>query len=1373
MKEESLHLTRRDTPVTQNDLNDLASSHQLMNGDKNSKAPLPSMDNILITTSSPNPDPNLNEIPLELPTKKLYSSKRAKCLIFLAIIFIFCGLAITAYFLYNFLIDKQQNDYRFPFLSKEEAQKVISFYEADTHYKTLPEKQREHYLQGYYKQFLLSPSRRLLSEDTSDVVKFTPENISDSYFLIVNSTKTKEKKLQAEENDYNFTETADSNGDEQKIEHYKIEYIVFNSTNESIFIWVTLENVTRKGDETDETESETESNTEATKVLSMEELITVWEDPDHSKRTSLFDEMKEEMIIHMISCKLLRIGGIETCDKPNLLKNETYETIINGLYLYFPDFRARHANIFYNGEINKEKETDKTYNTENGEQLSQEINVQITNKETLSTSFEKQIAKEENQTAYLTKTNYVSSTMVDPYTGRILQAKSITSFKMFPREKNANLSQSDQDFINDLQSNTEIATFYNETRKVEENELEVLRDYWGSIVKVSIYDPINNMTKTDSDIANNSNSTFSNITNRRLLRSGQIVAEQSFDILDTRAAGIRFISDMNVKCYYDNYCYPVLKLDISGLAILYHNFDPIKIYAVQRFYKGFSFLKVVVLDNIIRLSSLAEEIIGNIGDIVSLFLYTSKNIVNGIYKFWELRKDELHNKLNQFTYNLLEMLNFTKVIFPVINQEMVQMFKDIMGNIEIELNSEYSIYYNKIQNVLPSLQAEYQNYQQKLPYVKIPQEDLAKILNIIDNVFMKNYDNVFYEMGSELFKWEDRISHWTEHILDNITDIIPKNDIFHFQEAFTKLSQEFLKYINIETEQSDFIQKTTDELNTSYINYKNLYKTNYNFQRQLLLQNLNDFKTLVSQNIIPTETNFSDNFKENLYQSSVFLNETQLERLFVYQKSLELENRLQEIIKNRVNVTFGSIKRQMEAKFNEFLRNFIDFYDEIKKTLFELLEVILAKDYNNFKSFEISLKALVEKLKKFIDLVKSMFNRLMDPIFRPKREEIIEMKKINLFKVAEYIEETFQSLLKVKEAFLLEIKAIPHKLYLLSQRNVSRLLELKTLRMLQSDLTADDQRNLYDKILERISEFLAPVIVKGDYVLELFQLATKYLENDEDSFSKRMFGVLQEKIVNFIENHNRLVRLNITTTFSPLYGTIEVYFTSIQILRGPLRLLLPPDGVNKLIDLYTLISLTYRQPLAFAGYSFGFFKIGISLSLIIQFKMYVNAEWGWIKNKEQGKSHGELFIRLIPSAEILAGFIAEASFIFVRFSVGLNIILIKADIPVKFTLNYEISSERFFCRSLLKVDLFLYPLSIEHWYEYQFLELRWIRIRIKLWFVKFWIWILWPQWGRKHSMRYFHPTVSYHRNLMEKELFKKDIYYLDKVEEYLVDALGI
>ena len=107
----------------------------------------------------------------------------------------------------------------------------------------------------------------------------------------------------------------------------------------------------------------------------------------------------------------------------------------------------------------------------------------------------------------------------------------------------------------------------------------------------------------------------------------------------------------------------------------------------------------------------------------------------------------------------------------------------------------------------------------------------------------------------------------------------------------------------------------------------------------------------------------------------------------------------------------------MQAKYDEFLRNFLTFYNELESSLFDLLDKVFANDDSNIKLFLKQLSDLITKLKEFFAIVKSMITRLLDENFHPTKDEIIEMKKINLFKVADYLQETFNEFEKVKTAF--------------------------------------------------------------------------------------------------------------------------------------------------------------------------------------------------------------------------------------------------------------------------------------------------------------------------------------------------------------------
>ena len=768
---------------------------------------------------------------------------------------------------------------RFPYLSEEEEKKVVEFYQRDPYFASLSESLQEYYLKGYYYQFVQNQgNHRILTENVTEALKFTPLNISDCYFLVINSTETKQKQLNpsyTSEDDSNNTNTTKG----QKVENYLTQFIVYQSNNDSIYVWITLENLTNKSESQQQSSTQQDSTSQDTSdgsnsdtsdsipqgnndVLNMSELVKIWDDSDTTKKPSLLEATKDNLVINMVSCKLLRRGGIESCDKPALMSNETYETIINGLSMYFPDFTKKHANIFFNDNLTQENTDNKTYLNSNGTNVSHDIALKVNDdesKQTLSTTVEKKMSDTNEQDSnryYNSQTTYNSSTIIDPYTGRTLYSLSTAHFKLFTLNDTANLSETDQQFLRDLASNTSISLYYNETQQVSDSELQVYSDYWNYIQKSSISDPINNMPQK-SNISNETNNSARRLQMLYYTGSGQLVASERFSLFDTTKGGIHFYSYFQVDCYYDNYCYPFISLQVGNNPLGFEvtaYFYPLRIYAIQRFYKAFSFLKIVVLNNIKLLSDLAVQIIGNVGDLVVTVLFISKGIINEIHNFWLARKEILYVTLNKTIWNLNEMLNFTKNMFPVIDQEMVQMFKDVMGNSEIELNSEYSIYYNKIQGILPILQSEYQSFQQKLPYVNISDSEIQNIIKTLESLVSENYDPLYSQMNNSLNQWGDQISHWAPNILQNISNMIPLNDIFTFKEAYTKLNRLFIDYLQKEAQQTDLVNLTANELRTEYNSNQNILKITYDSQRPLIIQAVNNLKSLFLQRTSPTNT---------------------------------------------------------------------------------------------------------------------------------------------------------------------------------------------------------------------------------------------------------------------------------------------------------------------------------------------------------------------------------------------------------------------------------------------------------------------------------------------------------------------------------------
>lgn len=1272
---------------------------------------------------------------------------------------------------------------------------IINF---DPAFQNLPEEKQTFYKLGFFNQLKeYSKRKRLLqSSDSSDdsIMYFAALNKSENYFLTVNSTKTKEANLQVNSDyDESFTEETDEIETEPqtKIENYSMYYICFDSSNTSIFMRVILVNLTEKAHDSNNNEntdenSDTEDNDSD---VTMDDLINTWKDSDTSKKTSLLAEFTEKMLFYIMTCELSRFGGIKVCQKPDLLSDELYQIMVNGLYLYYPDFKVQNTNIFYNGQLDSEKSEEKKYNSKDSK-VSQEIDININeDDDSVSSSVDKNMENSDTQSGsgvYGSQTSYKSKSIVDPYSGRVLTASSQSNFHYFAMNTQ-NLSKESEDLVKNLRANSEITTFFNETNDLDDIVMDIYQDYWNTLTFTSYEDPVNNMPKQKNDTDNQTNSSNNTANESRIIQSSPLISEKNFQLFNKNVGGVTTRGDFEVKCYYDNYCYTKLTLDLIFIKIV-KNFNPLKIYAVRRFYTGFSFLKVVVLENILRFSDLSIEIMGKIVDVAAFFLYVSKDTIQEILRFWEARKEVLEESLGKFTKNLNDMLNFSQILFPVIDQEMVQMTKDIGGNFETEQDSENKIYYNKLMDILPYLQSEILNFQQKLPYVNFTSEDISKIMNNIDNLFLNRYDQLASEVISYSKEWAPQIQQYGPGIIEKISSIIPENDIFHFQEAFEKLNYDFLKYLQIENNLTNLVNKTEDELQTSYVNFQNIHQGNNVTQRQLIVDNLNVLKSDIQNRGEPTDTAFSQTYKEEIFNSSMFLNDVAFENVFIVQKPQPVEQRLREIIRNRLNVTFASIKRQMEAKFYEFLRNFIEFYDQIRDALRELMQVVLEKERENFKEFIKKLDDLLETLKKFKEDLARLIQRMQDPNFVPTKDEIIEMKKINLFKVPEYFEESFQALLDAKTRFLDEMKAIPHKIYTLSQKYIDNngskrlLAEEKRSRKLQFwdfldfiPKTQDDLKNIYDKIIDKIKDFMAPIIKKGDFILVLFDLGTKYLENSEDSFVQKMFVYLKEEMLNLIDNHNISLHFDMRNSFSSVYNRSDPWFSSIQIMKGPLRLLLPPDGVNKLMDEYQIFQFTIPIFTLSAGFNLGFIQLYTKLSLVLSFEMYINGEWGWLKNNKNGLYTGELFIELVPTAKIFLGFTVEMAFIFIKFGAFAGVDLFAGDIRNRFTLDYQIDTinNHFFCRSWMKGWLELYPMSWEHGYYYQFLVLKWKRIRIKIWFIKFYIWIPYFTWGRKHITRYVYKTFIYRKDLYEREFFKKSLYYLDQVEVYLINGLGV
>lgn len=54
---------------------------------------------------------------------------------------------------------------------------------------------------------------------------------------------------------------------------------------------------------------------------------------------------------------------------------------------------------------------------------------------------------------------------------------------------------------------------------------------------------------------------------------------------------------------------------------------------------------------------------------------------------------------------------------------------------------------------------------------------------------------MYQKIENNLDIWLQEISLWNENIIENITKIIPKNDIFHFPEAYSKLKILFVELI--------------------------------------------------------------------------------------------------------------------------------------------------------------------------------------------------------------------------------------------------------------------------------------------------------------------------------------------------------------------------------------------------------------------------------------------------------------------------------------------------------------------------------------------------------------------------------------------------
>lgn len=253
--------------------------------------------------------------------------------------------------------------------------------------------------------------------------------------------------------------------------------------------------------------------------------------------------------------------------------------------------------------------------------------------------------------------------------------------------------------------------------------------------------------------------------NSRLLDQSLVVADTG-DIFFfyKKVLGMDFYGKIRLVCFLDNYCKFENVISLAGFKIDEIFCERVNVYALQRIYKGYSFLKVIVLDNIIKLGHLVNEILKAFYVLVETFLAFSLKFIDDIKIYIQNRIDFINERFDHFVYVKDELLNFTTSMFPIMEQTFEQLTKDVSGLTSQEMSKEYQAYYDKTQIFHSLLQQENIILQQSLPLIELSPQQLSQALSNLDS-FLNNYDQLTSNLRENFIKYQPIIYNWAQEIV--------------------------------------------------------------------------------------------------------------------------------------------------------------------------------------------------------------------------------------------------------------------------------------------------------------------------------------------------------------------------------------------------------------------------------------------------------------------------------------------------------------------------------------------------------------------------------------------------------------------------------
>ena len=1310
---------------------------------------------------------------------KFFFSKRLQKISFS--LFICCLLAMGLYFLIIYLKrnDENENDNEkneLFLIDKNRSKEALIYFQKDKNYdqiiSKLPKDLAENLQKkGFIFQFFHSSNSRLLPftnfSNENSATKFYPINTSDHYIFTVNSTKNSKININEEEdvNDMFDSDsilnvskkdnTAEDKGLETHIYNFSVN--IADTTEDQVEIFATMFEVNR----TSGSDSPDDS------YLSDEEttVLDIALQYNSENKSELMNASGDHILLNLLYCQFYREGRIVLCLKPLSLDNAVYVLMLNALNLYLPNFSKKHMDIFISTSSGTTKiQTGESSNDETA------INSHALNVTTDSNGYINSSSVSSNSSSNASSYNLLNlnsqtdqnkNTFIDPYTGRVLFAELQGQFQIYPTG-DKNYSKADENFLKKLNANTSIALYYNGTTNVLDEEMNFYTRYFKTLPVENLTDPLEQLKNTSNNAINNSGFIIENGSNnsRMMEDSSYVVVEKIWKLIDKSYLGISFYGIIRFACFLNNHCDILLRLDIGSITLKTYLCQYINVYPLQKVYKAVSFLKVVVLDNIAKLSQLLIDIEKGIFNLVTVFLGVSLNIIDDVKFYIEKRKPDIHIKFDYVVDVMDGLLNFTTVMFPIMEQTFVQLTKDIGGLTSQEMMKEYQMYYDKSQSMNQILQEATMILQQNINFIQISDEELARIYKNT-NDFINNFDKLMNELFLIFSNYGPIVYFWSKEIIANISSLMYQNDIFHFLEAIGKLSSRFPELMH-QPDNAYIINGSSDEMIRSYEANLNTWNQTISFQRGLLQNSLLILLSVLNSRNYEANNvnNLDENSQKLLFEQSIILNQNLYDNIFAFTPFEILRARLDKIYINQINLKFAYLKEQYQLKYDVFKKEYFDFYDLIQKEINEMLGLVLTKESVNINNLLQAALLLFNKCKEFVSFVQNMLDKINNPNYHPTLEEINEMKKINLMKTPEYIQETYEEFQRIMTEFDKNLKLLPSQMYEITHPNNKRLLSIQNLEQYFG--------NIYDLIMSFVDSSYISINLVDGHIINQFFTSTQYLEIGDKSFFEYIFSNFQNQKLNFLIDHNQFMN---TTLLDFVLDNSFKYLVQSGIINGLKKLLnnlIPLEGTERLLDFNCFNQISIPM------YRVGFGLVSMEVDFNIGYSIIGYANWGFMKSEVQGNKTSKFFIILAANAKIFVETRGSLSFFIIKYQAWMRIDAVMVLITGEFNLKWISDGTSFHTLGNLKVDLEIFPMVFEFGVSIQYLIIRWKKIHL---FWKIYIWIPRFSWSDPISWSTLLTTcflTNSHKYCQKKKLFDEELFKtsknsIDSFERYLIN----